>query len=216
MARPRLTDEEKALRAQQRKQEKIAAREAAFKAKQEEWARQAEASRNQILSEMDTDKRDQFLEALNEAPEVNSAFVRDVVHKWQQFGKLTLKQIDSFISAIEREQNREIIAETIENFLTVGSKISAQLSITYVALEHAIVSPYVTHIFTRVRLSSKCGVRYSFKTNNKKLVDIFNKAFDEKRDVKVQATIKYIFDGSDVVALTARGMKVEIIDAPRI
>lgn len=210
MGRPKLTDEQKLQRKVEQQVVKVALREAKWKDRQTVQAQQAQESRDKILGEMDATRREQFEVALQYAASTANAFFRDIALSWQKYGNLSVNQIDIFIAGTKRDAHRVIAAEIIDDWYVVGEVINAKnLDVLDICQVH-VETPYGHGFVTRIKMKNKAGIFFTVKTNAAKLINLFDSALENKKQVTVKAIIKWHFPDSDTIILTSRGMKVEL------
>ena len=209
MPRQKMTEEQKMERKLAKKAEKQAQREAEWNARKAVWAQQAEESRKQHLEKMDESLRSRFIKAVEYASNINNDFFRDLLSRWQRFGNLSEKQVDVLVRSAERDMMKESANEMIEDWFQVGSKIDTpKLTVLSVkVVETAPAAWGAPSYTTRVTLQHSSGIYFTVKSNSEKLLEKFREALEQKKQVKLNATIKWHFDGSDTVILTSRGMK---------
>lgn len=212
MARPKLTEEQKAANKQHRDYLKKLERENVWRSRQEEWAKAAEESRQRVLLGISPELGKRFLHVVENISTVKNEFVIDVVNKWKQFGNLSERQITLVVSAFERDQDREAVADTVETFFEVDKQFTTEeVTVTFAEETHA-TSPFGGYdvVFKVRMIQCDTGIRFSFSTNNKKLRAQCKSLLESKTPVKLTATVKWLFDGSDTVILSSKGMKLEI------
>lgn len=213
MARPKLTEEQKAANKQHREYLKKLERENVWRSRQEEWAKAAEESRQRVLLGISPELGKRFLDVVENIGTVENTFVIDVVNKWKQFGNLSERQITLVVSAFERDQNREVIADTVKTFFEVNKQFTTEeVTVTFAEEVRGDVSPFGGYdvVFKVRMIQHDTGIRFSFSTNNKKLQAQCKSLLESKAPVKLTATVKWLFDGSDTVVLSSKGMKLEI------
>ena len=215
MARIKMTEEQKKERDAQRKLERRAAKEAERQAKWDAqraiWDAQAQESRDRILATLPEEFKARFLkvvEAVNTKATTNS-FIVDVVAKWNRFGNLSEKQMNMIITSYERDHQRVAVAETIEEFFTVGEK-TLMKNLEIISVRAVEVDGGYGGWTTRIQLKNRSGIFFSIKTNAEKFINLFKDAMEAHRKVNVNATVKWHFPDSDTVILSARGLKVEV------
>ena len=215
MARIKMTEEQKKERDAQRKLERRAAKEAERQAKWDAqraiWDAQAQESRDRILATLPEEFKARFLkvvEAVNTKATTNS-FIVDIVAKWNRFGNLSEKQMNMIITSYERDRQRVAVAETIEEFFTVGEK-TLMKNLEIISVRAVEVDGGYGGWTTRIQLKNRSGIFFSIKTNAEKFINLFKDAMEAHRKVNVNATVKWHFPDSDTVILSARGLKVEV------
>lgn len=210
MARIKMTEEQKKQRDAERKAAKIAAREAEWAARKAGWAAEAEASRVKILEGLDVGFKSKFEKALKFAEASDNVFMKDIAYKWQKYGNLSQKQLEVLVNAVEREQKKEVISEVIEDMFTIGEKTEVPDITVRKMVEEEVFDDWCRSagMITKISMAHQSGVNFMVKTSSAKLIDTFEAVINEGRKIKINATVKWHFKDSDLVILSARGLKV--------
>lgn len=207
MPRPKLTDEQKL-------QNKLAKKAAAYAKQQEIYAEVAKASREKVLASLDNELKQKFESSLKFAENCNNSFAKDIAGKWQQYGTLSEKQINALVSCVERDKKKKVVTQVIDNFFVVGKSFSLKNLEVNKIQEAEVFDNYNQRIgfINKITLKNKSGIFFTVKTNAVRLVKAFTSAIDHSHLVTIDATVKWHYENSDTVILTPRGMKVLIQD----
>ena len=216
MGRRKLTEEEKLQREEAKKAKKIAerqakidAREAEWKARQAVWAKQAEESREVILSQMEETFKDRFIKSVEYVKEhcQSNAFFSDIINKWMRFGKLSEKQMQVLVECVERDRKKVTINEVAVGWFARGDK--AQLkNLHVVSIKEVVVEQGTWHegTTTAITLKNKAGIFFKVKSNRKTLIEQMESIKKNDGMVNIVALVNGVY--GDTVHLSAKGIKV--------
>ena len=208
MGRPKLSDEEKARRAAERKVlKKIQA--------QQEFEKARLLKQEQSLLNVSEDIKQRFLEVLsffNSEESKNHRFSEmalSIYNQWKTWGNLSVKQINAIIKWYDEFQETLDIFETITDFFEVGKRYNFKNLHVECKEAEAESSRYTNSIVFvyKILLTNKASkICHIIKTSS---IKIYNKFLEvDNQNISINAEVKWIIPDSRVIMLSSKGIKV--------
>ncbi len=212
--RTKLTPEEKAARALEKKLERKAAKEAERRQKyleqKKKWEAEREARNQLFLSSMSVEDRADF-EAAMEFPTtkedpvnpslklITDTFLHDLQQRYKTWGSLSEKQRDAAIKKIRNA--REFAAWPTVN---VGDTITEALEV--LSIEEISNNTFGDKAY-KLRLKAEYGRIFILYTSSMQHVEGAARLKENGDPVMVKAKVKWLAPDGAIAVLSARGMK---------
>jgi hypothetical protein len=167
-------------------------------ARQEEWNKKVEASKELILGSFEDDKRKKsFVKGLET---LQGSLFENFRFQWNTYGKLTEKQIQIVVSSFERKFEVDTIYRFFKKFVP-GQEYEIRVTLEKFEPEHVTTYPngdqavHSWFVFKTVERQT-----FSLKTNNKKLIERLTTQFELTPTTKLKVKVKYVSsDNSNII-----------------
>lgn len=208
----RLTPEERAQRDNDRKAAKIAAREAAYKARQDQWEAERLAARQAFEAGL-TDHVKSAIAAIlkpsstrhdpytdSDVDVYDTEFIESLATQLKSRGILSPAQIAIVIKQYDKQL--ETAAQVAQwPHIEEGQKVAFLARIVSIEQRSNDYGP-----FWKVKLTAHYGRPFQVNTTAKKVLDVARKCLEEGIRLNVQGTIKWVAPDQKIAILTGRGL----------